>query len=277
MPRPWNPQLAWIALAAVFQLAAPARGTEIFLSGDLGISFFEGRGVGTNDLVNISNSGRSEDKTPVWGGSLGVMFPMNALLPWRMRGFGVPYWPGHEWRVGDGDDFGFPDWGMRFEVEHLRGRDAELTTPGFSPNDSYRSDVQSWTLMGKLRLDVPVRAPIDRLFGRVPFLEPFTIYGGGGAGIAENELAVSASGLLVGDQTRQRFAWQVLAGIGYELNEHMSLSVGWRYLDLGEAKTQLVDSTFTNRGRYSMDLEAHEFTASLAIWFYRLPPLLGDE
>jgi hypothetical protein len=41
---------------------SPARGVELFLSGDLGISFFDGRGVGTNDIVNISNSGRSETR-----------------------------------------------------------------------------------------------------------------------------------------------------------------------------------------------------------------------
>jgi hypothetical protein len=62
------------------------------------------------------------------------MFPMNAALPWRMRvpSFGVPYWPGHEWRVDGSEGFGFPDWGMRLEVEHLRGRDAEMTTPSFN-------------------------------------------------------------------------------------------------------------------------------------------------
>ena len=53
--------------------------------------------------------------------------------------------------------------------------------------------------------------------------------------------------------------------------------MGWRYHDFGEAKTQLVDASFTNRGRYTVELTAHEFTTSLSIWFWRLPPLLGEE
>jgi len=271
-------QLAWIALAAALHVASPARGAELFLAGDLGISFFHGRGVGTNDIVNISNAGHSEDSTPVYGGALGAMFPLSAALPWKMRmpGFAVPYWPGRELRFRESDEFGFPDWRVRVECEHLRGRDAEMTTPSFNPFDAYRVDAKSWTLMGKMRIDLPVRAPIDALYGRVPFLEPFTVYGGAGAGIVDTDFAVS-TGLLIGSKESQKFSWQVLAGIGYELSEHVTLSVGWRYLNFGKAKTQLVDSTFTNRGRYAMDLEAHEFATSLTVWFYRLPPLLGDE
>ena len=98
------------------------------------------------------------------------------MLPWRMRlpGFGVPYWPGHELRFQGGEDVRFPDWETRFEVEYLRGRDAELTTPSFNPLDAYRSDVKAWTLMGKMRLDVPIRTPVARCSARVPFLEPLT-------------------------------------------------------------------------------------------------------
>ena len=175
---------------------------------------------------------------------------MNAALPWRMRlpGFGVPYWPGRELRFEGSDDVRFPDWTVRTEVEYLRGRDAELTTPSFTPLDAYRSDAESWTLMGKLRLDIPVRAPVRALFGyRAPFLEPVTLYGGAGA------------------------------GIGYQLNDRVQLSLGWRYVDFGEAKTHLYDSAGVNRGRYSIDLDANEFTASLSVWFWRLPPLLGGE
>jgi hypothetical protein len=274
-----SPKLAWLVLAAAaLSAAAPAHGAELFVTGDLGISQLHGRGVGTNDIVAISNAGRSEDATPVWGGALGAVSPMNEVLPWkwRMPGFGVPYWPGHEIRFREGDEMGLPAWPVRLEVEHLRGRNADLTTPSFNPLDSYRSNIKNWTLMGKVRLDMPISAPVQAVYGRVPFLEPFSLYGGAGAGIAETELRVS-TGLLIGKNDRQRFAWQANAGVGYDFNERVKLSIGWRYLDLGEAKTQLADQSLTNRGRYSVDLEAHEFTTSLTIWFWRLPPLLGDE
>jgi hypothetical protein len=271
-------KLAPIAAAVGLIAAAPAPGTELYVSGDLGISWLSGDGVGTNDVVGLSNSGKSEDATPVYGGALGVMFPLNAALPWRMRlpGFGVPYWPGRELRFEGGDDVRFPEWVTRFEIEHLRGRDAELVTPSFNPLDAYRSNVESWSVMGKLRLDVPIRTPVRALLGRrAPILDPITLYGGAGAGIAETDLKVS-TGLLVGGKERQKFSWQMLAGVGYQMNDHVQLSLGWRYLDFGEAKTQLFDSTVLNRGRYSIDLDAHEFTASLTIWFWRLPPLLGE-
>jgi hypothetical protein len=258
------PQIAWIAAAAVLWAAPPVQGSELYVTGELGVSQLSGEGVGTNDLVGISNEGSSEDATPVWGGGLGAIFPLNSILPWRMR---VP---------GFGEDVRFPDWETRFEVEYLRGRDAELTTDSFNPLDAYRSDIKTWTVMGKMRLDVPVRAPIDALFGRVPFLEPLTVYMGGGAGLAMTDIAVS-TGLLVGDDDARELAWQGIAGIGYQLNERVKLSMGWRYHDFGEAKTQLVDASITNRGRYSVELTAHEFTTSLSIWFWQLPPLLGEE
>ena len=276
--RLWCP-LAWIAVAAVLTAAGAAPAATLFVSGDLGISWFSGDGVGTNDFLAVSNSGKSEDQTPVWGGSLGMMFPLSDALAWKMRipGFGVPYWPGKEIRFEGGDAVTFPDWNTRIEVEHLRGRDAQLVTESFTPLDAYRSDIESWSLMGKLRLDVPIRTPVRALLGRrAPFLDPLTLYGGGGAGIAETDLRVS-TGTLAGDKARQKFAWQTFAGIGYQLNDRVQLSLGWRYVDFGEAKTQLFDAAQVNRGRYSIDVDAHEFTASLSVWFWRLPPLLGED
>jgi opacity protein-like surface antigen len=272
------PQIAWIAAAAALWAAGPVQGSELYVSGELGVSQIAGEGEGTNDLVGVTNPGDSEDASPIWGGGLGAVFPLNAMMPWRMRlpSFGVPYWPGQEVRFHGGEDVRFPDWKTRFEIEYMRGRDAELTTPSFNPLDAYRSDVKTWTVMGKMRLDVPIRAPIDALFGRVPFLEPVTIYMGGGLGMAFTDLAVS-TGLLAGDDDASKFAWQGIAGIGYQLNDRVTLSMGWRYHDLGHANTQLFDAASQMRGRYSIDLSAHEFTSSLSIWFWQLPPLLGEE
>src|SRR5262249_19662560 len=151
---------------------APARAADLFVTGDLGISRFTGHADATNDLVGITNHGSGHDDTPVWGGALGAVAPLSDALPWkwRMPGFGVPYWPGHEWRFREGDEMGSPSWPLRFEVEHLRGRDAEITTHSFNPLDSYRVDASAWTLMGKLRLDLPISAPMEAMFGRVPFL-----------------------------------------------------------------------------------------------------------
>ena len=259
---------AKLALASLGLLTAlgsdPARGSELYLSGDLGISWTEGEGVGTNDVVGVSNEGTGEDATPVYGGALGAIFPMNSVLPWK-------------WRMpGFREEASFPEWPVRFEVEHLRGRDAELATPSFNPFDSYRVDVNAWTLMGKVRVDLPISTPIEAVYGRVPFLEPFSLYTGAGAGMSQTEIRVN-TGVLTGSKDHGQMAWQALAGFGYELSEHMTLSVGWRYVDFGQTKFRLFDASGTDRGRYKMDLSAHEFTTSLTVWFWRLPPLLGED
>jgi len=272
-------RLACAVVAAWSCAAGPARAADLYLAGELGISWFGGDGTGTNDIVGVSNSGTSDDETPGWGVALGTVFPLNAALPWKMHlpGFGVPYWPGHELRYEGSDEATFPDWEVRTEVEHLRGRDAELATPSFNPFDTYRVDAQSWTVMGKVRLDVPLRTPVRALFGRVPAFEPVSFYAGGGAGIGVSKLSVNTGVLSGKDDDRQQFAWQGIAGIGYDLTDRVKLSLGYRYLGLGEAKARLLDSTGADRGHYKIDLEAHEFTASLAVRFWQLPPLLGDD
>ena len=256
--------LAWIAAATVCGAAGPARAADLYVAGDLGISWFGGDGEGTITGIG-TNTGSNDDATPVWGAGLGMVFPLNAALPMRMR---LP---------GMAEEAQLPEWEVRTEVEYLAGRDAEIATPSFSALDSYRVDAQAWTVMGKVRLDVPLRTPVRATLGRVPFLEPLSIYAGGGAGMGFSKVNVNLSGVATGKDDRERFAWQALAGFGYELTERVKLSLGWRYLGLGESHTRLTDVTGTDQGRYSIDLEAHEFTASLGIRFWQLPPLLGDD
>jgi opacity protein-like surface antigen len=267
------------ALAAAFWAAGPAHAADLYLAGDLGISWYGGDGKGTNDLVGITNKGSSDDQTPVWGAALGAVFPLSSALPFKMRlpGFAIPYWPGHEMRYEGSDEATLPDWEMRTDVEYLNGRDAELATPSFNPLDTYRVDAHTWTLMGKVRLDVPLRTPVRALLGRMPALEPVSLYLGGGAGVGFSELKVNTGVLAGKDSEKQQFAWQGIAGIGYDLTERVKLSLGYRYLALGQEKARLIDAAGVDRGNYKMDLSAHEFSASLAVRFWQLPPLLGDD
>lgn len=269
---------AAVGLAATCWVAAPAPAAELYLAGDIGISSISGDGNGFNELAGLSNAGEGSDASPVYGAALGVAFPLGAAVPWgaRIPGFSIPYWPGHSLDFAGSEDFRLPDWEVRFEVEHLRGRDVQLTTDSFTPFDPYRADVTSWSLMGKLRLDVPVRRPVHAFIGRVPFLEPLTLYLGGGAGFSETELDVNHTGSFFGSDQTGQFAWQALAGFGYRLNEQVKWSFGWRYQDLGSVSTRLVDTAQIDRGRYGIDLHAHEFTTSLGFTFWRVP-FLGDE
>lgn len=263
--------------ALVWTAPDPAGAAELYLAGDIGISSIDAEGDGFNSVVDIANSGESSDSSPVYGVALGMAFPLDSAIPARLRipDFEIPYWPGRALRFRGSEDVRLPDWDVRFEVEHLRGRDVELATPSFAALEPYRSDVGSWSVMGKLRLDVPVRTPLNAIVGRVPFLDPLTLYLGGGAGLGVTELDAS-TGIAFGSEETEEFAWQAIAGLGYRLNERVVWSVGWRFYDLGEVDTRLVDVTGTDRGRYGVDLHAHEFTTSLSFAFWRVP-FLGDE
>jgi len=267
MHRPSPPALARALVAGIASLlvASVAAGADFYLAGNIGVSALSLDGTGTNDFVGQRHPGRDTDSSPIYGASLGVAFPLDRALPWRSRmpGFELPYWPGRSIHVNEDGEIGFPEWPMRFEIEYQRGTDAELATPGVNPIEPYRVDVDSWSVMGKLRMDVPVRDAARALFGRVPILDPLAVYFGGGAGLAETELSAS-NAVIFGSDEEYRAGWQALAGIGYELNERVYWSAGWRYLDLGKSKTDLFDSAGIRRGSYSADLSAHEFTTQLA-------------
>ncbi len=267
------------AVVAVLAIGAAgvAGAADLYLTGNIGISALSGSGSGTNDFISQTHTGDDVDSTPVYGSSLGVAFPMSRALPWktRMPRISIPYWPGKALSTDAEDELGFPDWPVRFEVEYLRGMDAELSTPGVNAIEPYRADYEAWSVMAKLRMDLPVRTPVRAIFGRVPFLEPLSIYGGGGTGMSFNELE-AGNGVIAGDESDSGFAWQAIAGIGYELNENVHWSIGWRYQNLGEVKAPLFDASNTPRGNYRVDLTAHEFTTSLSFTFWRVFFLDGD-
>lgn len=71
----------------------------------------------------------------------------------------------------------------------------------------------------------------------------FTPYVGAGIGFARNHVGstnVSVSGTSVGSvnsHTDTSFAWQLSAGTAVDIAHNLKLDVGYRYLDMGDAKT----------------------------------------
>lgn len=268
--------LAALAVGALLAVPLTAAAADLFLRGDVGISAARGAAGGFNTFVPFVNGGSDEDSSPVYGGALGVAIPLNAAIPLRLRipACGVPYWPGREWRFGGSEDWRLPDWETRLEVEGLFGRDFELSTAGFTPEVPYRSEVSSWSVMGNLSLDVPIQAPINALFGRIPLLEPLSLFGGVGLGLANNKLSTSDS-IVSGRGKSTQLAHQFMAGIGYALTERVRLNFGWRYVDLGNVDVSVTD-LLASRGKFGLDLTAHELNTSLRVNFYHLP-FLGDD
>jgi opacity protein-like surface antigen len=265
-----------IAILGLAGLATRARAADLYLTGDLGISKAQGSVSGFNSFANFAATGTGNDSSPVYGGALGMAFPLNGLVPLRMRvpSFAVPYWPGYELRFGGSEDFRMPAWETRVEIEGLSGRKFDFTTPGFTAQVPYRSSAESWSLMLKTRLDVPLNTPIQALFGRIPILEPLTIFAGVGLGASRNSLETSDT-IVFGSSTNTAFAYQLTAGVGYALTERVHWSFGWRYLDLGSVRAGLSDG-LVPRGDFATDLSAHELTTTLRFNFYHLPFWQGE-
>lgn len=71
------------------------------------------------------------------------------------------------------------------------------------------------------------------------------------------------------------FAWALMAGFGYQISDRMILDVGYRYMDLGDAKSGRVDSAgFVNPPVRIEDMTAHEFKVGLRYHFGSTGPIL---
>ena len=259
-----------VVLTAFGLHATLASAADLFVAGRAGFSNATGEGEGTNALVGPSLTGDDDDASPVYGGSLGVAVPLSDVVPWSMRipAFDIPYWPGRSIHVSGSEDFRFPGWRTLIEAEAMTGREFRFSTPGSSALTPYNSEVTSTSFIGNVRLDVPIQAPMTALFGRLPMLEPLTLYGGGGVGVGWNEIEVSDT-VNSGSDDAFDLAYQFTAGIGYALSDQTHLSVGWRFYDLGKVETDLDQGP--NQGAFSADVSAHEFTTSLRFHFYHIP------
>lgn len=246
----------------------PADAADLYTSFRAGFSNATAEGSGTNDLSG-TDSGDDDNSSPLYGGAFGVAVPLSDVLPWALRipSFDIPYWPGRSVHVSGTEHFRFPGWTTLIEAEAITGRDFTFETPGESSLTPYRSDVTSTSFMANLRLDVPIRAPLNALFGRLPMLDPLTFYGGGGLGAGWNELDTSDT-VNTGSETTFDFAYQIMGGVGYALTDQTHLSVGWRYYDLGELEVETGD---LNPGSYEAEIAAHEFVTALRFHFYHVP------
>ncbi len=121
-------------------------------------------------------------------------------------------------------------------------------------NTHFDGDVSSLALMANAYVDITK-------YGR------FTPYVGGGIGVSRNKVsdtdittALGATGSLDG-ATKTSLAWQLSAGTGIEVAPHWTVDLGYRYIDLGTAKS---GDTLNEAGTTSSvnplkgDLRAHE-------------------
>lgn len=228
---------------------APAFAADVFLSGNFSMySTATGEAGGETDFFGLS--GEDSDTSPAIGGTLGLAFPIDEALP-AIR------------------QFEMPSWLVRGEIEYMGGRSYDFRTDGNNP-DSFFTDVDTWTVMPTLAIEIPVREPVRWAFGRVPVLELMSLTGTVGVGVSQISLDVTDN-VSEGQSDELHFAWQAGLGLSYELTDITTLTFGWRYLSLGTAEADLKFGPQAPAGDYELDLSSHEFTVGLRLALYSAP------
>ncbi|MFJ5487325.1 outer membrane protein [Hansschlegelia beijingensis] len=91
----------------------------------------------------------------------------------------------------------------------------------------------------------------------------FTPYVGGGIGAAyldvHNYRSNSAGNPSYSGDGKWNFAWNLTAGVGYEVSENLIIDTNYRFVDLGEARSKPIAAA-GGSGRVKVDdIQAHEF------------------
>lgn len=142
----------------------------------------------------------------------------------------------------------------------------------------YRGDYGFTTTTGVGPSHGDVDALVGLLNGYYDFTSyaGFTPYIGGGVGFSSNHIspttvAVGPFGGSLNNDTSTQFAWQVSAGVSYDLTQNWALDLGYRYLDMGEARTGddlTINGVSTVGGATQHgDLQAHEVQVGLRYSF----------
>jgi len=233
-----------------------ASAADLYATGDIRISWSQMVSGGQTTVGNQSfpNTGTDWDSSPAYGGGFGMGFRLDEVI------IGETDLPGTDWTLSA------PEWTVRAEIQALAGRDYEFRTQSVS---TYFTDTSTWSTMANLWVDIPVYEPLEWAFGRVPLLEPLSFYMGGGLGMASTK-AETTNGVSRGSERVYNFAYQAGAGLGYALTDYVSLSFGYRYVNLGSDDLEL--QTGPNpAGELSLDLAVHEFATTIRVNFYSFP------
>jgi opacity protein-like surface antigen len=246
--------LALPALGALLG-AGPAAAADLYFTGQFTVAgtTFDSGGYTTTQPGNpddptfhVANSGDDSDSGWVLGGAFGYAVPFNEMVPL-------------DW------DWPLADWTVRFEVEGKSGGDTEYLTKGLDP---YISTVFSWQLMNNVWFDIPLDTPLRWAVGRVPWLDPLTFQATAGFGLSATEIKTT-NNVFRGTTLDYDFAWQAGFGLGYRLTDRVTLSTGYRYLDLGQHTFNLKSGGFPDPvGKMKVALASHELNFGFRVAFY---------
>jgi opacity protein-like surface antigen len=134
------------------------------------------------------------------------------------------------------------------------------TTPcgGGGYFDSERVKISAWSGL------VNVYADLGNFHGIIPY-----IGAGAGASYLKTSSVVSSNQNSTGPKYpsgdgKWNFAWALMAGVEYPISDRLSLDLGYRYLNLGDAQTGYVTDSYGQSTRMDYkDITAHEVRVGL--------------
>lgn len=258
MPRSLG--LVAAVLLAASLVAPAARAADLYLSANLVQAVGTDGASGQIEGDTFAITGSDSDSSIGYGIAPGFGFKFAEVLP-------------EGWRAWDS--------GFRVEAEFTYGREFDVVSDletGPNPGPAGRStdlkffdEVKIWTAMPVIWLDLPLRKPLSKMFGRVPILDPLTLSTGFGAGIAHvhiNAFDNTSRGI----DSVYKFSWQANLALSYSLTDRTTVQFGYRYLDFGATDAQLRFSSGVSAGSINLDLSSHEFSAVMR-WNYFSRPL----
>ena len=142
-------------------------------------------------------------------------------------------------------------------IDSLNG--VSLNPGGFSDEKDSSTFVSSYMVNGYF--DLPTEGP----------LKPYI---GGGIGFATVSIdwvtpAFFFSSVPVADDNDSGLAYQLSAGIGYEINQRFTVTLGYRYFAIEELQMMFASSSPINPGLpFTMEYQAHEFHIGARILFH---------
>ncbi len=207
--------LAFLAVMAFSASAHALDASGLYVSGKLGVSF-----MSADDATNTSNANSSAGSTA--GGALAT--PSKSLS----RGTVMPL----------GGAIGF-DWSKNFNVP-IRTELEYLYRTGFGSrqNPSYTNAAVA-TQYSSIGYNQSLM--VNAYYDIKEFSKTFVPYVGGGLGASWNNTTTDSAAAAPGStwsrgrRSTQDFAWNIGAGVGYSVTDHIVLDVSYRYSHLGDS------------------------------------------
>lgn len=121
--------------------------------------------------------------------------------------------------------------------------------------------------------DLTTHTVLANLFYDFRNTTAFTPFVMGGIGMAIHQTDNSVKGLgMVGDYegstvTRTEFAWNIGAGLGYDISDNLTVDILARHIDMGKAKWKNTATTITDKGSATGEISATEVLLGLRYAF----------